>query len=315
MGTAFDCVDVVDVGIYLLGIAGVVLEGYVDRDDLVGIDADGLGDELLGTGVEVIDEFAEAFFRIEDVVLVDLPAGGLALAVIAFYELVHHLPLVGKGNADALVEEGKFTETGGQGIVLVDYALREDGSVGMESDGGSVFTFVALPNHLHRSEGFALGILLHEHLALAAHFGNQEVGKGVDARYAHAVEASGYLVVALAELAARMQHGKHHFEGRTVLLGMHAGGDASAIVLHTHRVVLEDLYVDGVAEAGHGLVDTVVDHLIDQVMESAFRDVAYVHRRSLADRFESFEHLYAVCGILLFRLCYLLFVNVVHSHF
>ena len=75
---------------------------------------------------------------------------------------------------------------------------------------------------------------------------------------------------------------------------MHAGGNASAIVFHTDGVILEYLHVDGVAESGHGLVDTVVHHLVDEMVQSPLGNVTDVHGRALAYCLKPFEYLNTV---------------------
>ena len=102
----------------------------------------------------------------------------------------------------------------------------------MESDDGAVVIRPALPYDLHFGDGFALGILLHKDLPFAMHLCNQQVRQGVHAGNAHAVQTAGHLVVALAELTAGMEHGEHDLESGAMLLFVHAGRNASAIILH-----------------------------------------------------------------------------------
>ena len=58
-----------------------------------------------------------------------------------------------------------------------------------------------------------------------------------------------------------------------------------------------DRDVDPVVLARHRLVDGVVDHLVDEVMEAAETGRADVHPRSEPDRFEAFEDLDVLCGV------------------
>ena len=169
----------------------------------------------------------------------------------------------------------------------------------MEGDDGA--GIVAGADDLDGAERLALGIPLLEDLSLAVHLGDQEVGKGVDAGDAHAMEASGHLVAVLGELAAGVQDRQDDLEGRTVLLGMHVRRDASAVVLNPDGVVLLYGHVYLVAEAGHGFVDTVVNHFIYQVVKAPLCDVSDVHRRSFPHSLKPFEDLDAIGGILLFR--------------
>ena len=72
---------------------------------------------------------------------------------------------------------------------------------------------------------------------------------------------------------------------------MDARGDAPAVVHDGDGVVRVDGHVDGVAEAGHGLVDGVVDDLIDQVVQPADVRGADVHARPAAHRLQTLQHL------------------------
>ena len=60
MGSAFYRMDIVDIGKNGLLVAGIVLEGNVDRNYLVRSHADRLRNEFLRIGVKVLDELLEA---------------------------------------------------------------------------------------------------------------------------------------------------------------------------------------------------------------------------------------------------------------
>ena len=55
---------------------------------------------------------------------------------------------------------------------------------------------------------------------------------------------------------------------------------------------------DAVAEAGHGLVDAVIDDLINQVVQAALVGRADVHAGALAHGLQPFQHLDIGGGIL-----------------
>ena len=84
----------------------------------------------------------------------------------------------------------------------------------------------------------------------------------------------------------------------TPFVGMDVDGDAAAVVVDGDGAVDvdDDLYL--VAEAGQRLVDGVVDDLEHQVVQPAFRGVADVHARPLADGIEPFEHFDFVSAII-----------------
>src|SRR5690606_30694117 len=118
----------------------------------------------------------------------------------------------------------------------------------------------------------------------------------VHAAHAHAVQAAGDLVAVLVELAAGVQLGQRDFGGRALglvlVVHLHPGGDAAAVVGHADGVVGVDGDDDVVAVAGQGLVDGVVDHLENQVVQAgAVGGVADVHAGALAHRFQAFEDL------------------------
>jgi hypothetical protein len=49
--------------------------------------------------------------------------------------------------------------------------------------------------------------------------------------------------------------------------------------------------VDDAAEARYGLIDRIVDDLVDEVMEARGTSGPDIHGRSLTDRIEAFENL------------------------
>ena len=109
----------------------------------------------------------------------------------------------------------------------------------------------------------------------------------------------------LAELAARMEHGEHDFECGLALFFVEVGRDASAVILDCDRVVFVDRNVDVGTVSCQRLVDRVIHHLVNQVVQTFFSDVADIHGRTLPDRFQTFEDLDVGGGILLFLLLYL----------
>ena len=104
------------------------------------------------------------------------------------------------------------------------------------------------------------------------------------------------LVRVLVELAAGVQLGQRDLGGRALglvlVVHLHAGGDAAAVVGDADRVVAVDGDDDVVAVAGQRFVDRVVHHLEHQVVQAgAVGRVADVHARALAHRFQAFQDL------------------------
>src|SRR6185436_16143260 len=112
----------------------------------------------------------------------------------------------------------------------------------------------------------------------------------VDDRDADAVQSARHLVAAaVAELAAGVEHGEDHLEGRPALLLHRRNRDAATVVDDGDRVVGMDRDVDLRGVAGQGLVDGVVDHLVDEVMQTAHAGRPDVHAGALADGLETLE--------------------------
>ena len=127
-------------------------------------------------------------------------------------------------------------------------------------------------------------------VALPPHFGVHPAGERVHHGDTHAVEAAGHGVAAAAELAAGVQDGHDHFNGGLVLGGVHVHGDAAAVVNHLDAAVgLEDNF-DVRAVPGQGLVNRVVHHFVDQVVQAARPGGADVHAGPFADGFEALKN-------------------------
>jgi hypothetical protein len=134
--------------------------------------------------------------------------------------------------------------------------------------------------------------------ALAAHLDGEPFGERVDDRDAHAVEPPGYLVGLVVELPAGVELRHHHLHGRAVVLLVRVNGDAAPVVGDGDRPVVVDRHRDGLAVAGQRLVDSVVDHLVDQMVQPPVVGRPDVHGRSLANGLEPFQGLYLVCAVL-----------------
>ena len=217
----------------------------------------------------------------------------LAVRLALLVEVAH----VGERETHPSIQVGQVAQPRRQYVKLVDRALEYRG-IGVELDGGAVVALGAVAYDAHRAGGLAIGILLHVDVTAAPHLGAQVVAQGVHATHAHAVQTARHLVGTFVKLAAGMQHGHHHLEGRLVQLLVLVDGNAAAVVFHYDRVVLEYGHLYVVAESCQGLVDRVVDYLRHQMVQSLDVCIAYVHRRTLAHGLQAFEHLYVVRRVL-----------------
>ena len=111
------------------------------------------------------------------------------------------------------------------------------------------------------------------------------------------MQTARHLVAVVVELAAGVEDGQHDFR-RRLAARMLIDGDAAAVVDDRDRPVDVNRHVDLIAETGKGLVDRVVDDLVDEVVQARRSGRADVHGGPLADRLEAFEDPDLVRGIL-----------------
>ena len=197
--------------------------------------------------------------------------------------------LVADDELDALVEEGHLAQARGDRLEVVVGGL-EDVLRGVPGHRGAG----ALAG-LHRADLLEVGVGdaelegLAPQVAAVLDLGDEAGGQRVDDRDADAVQTTGDLVAAAAELAAGVEHRQRHRERRHLLAGGGVGGDAAPVVLDPHAAVGLQGQHDPVADAGQRLVDAVVHDLPDQVVQAALTGRADVHAGALAHRLEALE--------------------------
>ena len=195
--------------------------------------------------------------------------------------------LVDDGDGQPLVQERVLPEPGDQGVVGVHRGL-EDVRAGEEGHRGA--GLVGRLVLVERGDRVAEHEVLAPAVAVPLDVHREGGRQRVHHRDADAVQATGDLVAAVAELAAGMQHGQRQGHRRDLLLGMLLDRDAAAVVDDLDPPLGQDPDEDGVAVAGQRLVDGVVDHLVHQVVQAALPGGADVHAGTLADRVETLEH-------------------------
>ena len=133
-------------------------------------------------------------------------------------------------------------------------------------------------------------VVLAPDVAVAADLEMEFLGEGVDDRDADAVEAAGdFVAAAVAELAAGMEGRQNDLRRGSLLFLQFFDRDAAAVVADGAAVIRVEDDDDFAAVAGEGLVDRVVDHLVDEVVQAAGAGRADVHTGTLADRLETLE--------------------------
>ena len=146
----------------------------------------------------------------------------------------------------------------------------------------------------HVQRGFGLAVVkAHEVFLVVAPDGDlQLVGKGVDHRDADAVQAAGHLVRAMVEFSPGVKLGHDDLGRRNSFLGMDVHGNPAPIIHHRHRFVGVERHRDEVAESAQRLVDGIVHHLIDHVVQArSVIGVADIHAGALAHGVEPAQHL------------------------
>ena len=239
-----------------------------------------LGEQRLLGRVEVLDE-------VDDATLVLV--GDLLLLL---------RPLVGEDDLQAPVQErhrlqplehGAGDELGALGDEDRRVRPERDGRAGLATARRRVADDLDLALRLA-----ALGELLAVALAVAVDLDQEALGQRVDDADADAVQAARHLVALAAELAAGVQHGEHDL-GRALALvrsrRVRIDRDAAAVVVDAAAAVGQQRDADARAEAGHRLVDGVVDDLPDEVVQAGQAGRADVHARPLAHRIETLEDL------------------------
>ena len=270
VGAAFDGVDQVGERVKPFDVlVGVLETGLYRNAVLFAADDDRSGRQRLFALVDVGDELRDAAFV--------MICPGLAFG------------FVDEDKLESRDQEGHLAEAiaqrlGRKGDLVENFrvgpechrraALRRRRAAGQAGNGRAALeTFVPFP-------------------AVAVDRDLQPFGKRVDDRNADAVQAAGDLVIVIVELAARVQHRQHHFEGGTPVGGMRIHGNAAAVVADADALVGVQRHRDFRAEAGQRLVDRIVNHLVHAVVEPSRRRIADVHARPLADGVEPFQNLY-----------------------
>src|ERR1041384_2214925 len=201
-----------------------------------------------------------------------------------------------KGDASTLVDVADDFEalTDDRGIEL---DLREDCSVRMEVDRRPRSARGA--RLLQRTRWLAA---FERHLpggAVAFDARAQLPRQRVDHAGAHAVQATGSLVIALLELSTRVEHREDDFERTLLRLRVLVHRNAAAVVAHRYRAaVLVQRQRDVRGVAVHRFVYGVVEDFPHQVMQAGGAHTSDVHR-SEEHTSELQSLAYLVCRLLL----------------
>jgi hypothetical protein len=246
VASALDGVDVVRERVDALVVRLVVLERDLDRHADVAAPR--------GKAALAAQEDRRAVQRCARAIQV-LDEGDDAALVTEVVGLVR--ALVRDLDPDACVQERQLAQALRQHVEL-HLGHGEDLPIGMERDprprlvGGADLFEVRLR--------LAPSVRLTPDLSLAADLELEPGRERVHDRDADTVETARDLVGAVVELAASVQRRQHDLGSGALLRGMFVHRNAATVVADGHAAVLVQNHVDLFAEAGHRLVDRVVDH-------------------------------------------------------
>src|SRR5690606_14347066 len=224
--------------------------------------------------------------------------GELALEVVAQSVLVvpaHALAagLVEQRHRQARAEHGLGAQQVAQ-RTQVELRAVEILRVRPEAQARAGIALADAAHDLKPARRFAAGEVHAVLVAVALDVDLEPARQRVDHAHADAVQAAGEGVVAVVELAARVQPGQDQFDAGDLLLGVHVHGHAAAVVGNLAGAVGEQDDLDFAGVARKGLVDRVVDHFLGQVVGAAG---VGVHARPAADGVEARQDL-DICGVI-----------------
>ena len=145
----------------------------------------------------------------------------------------------------------------------------------------------------------AAGVALLPQHAVARHLHLHLLRQRVHHRAADAVQPAGGGVGLAAEFPARMQRGEDHLQrGQVLELRMRIDRDAAAVVAHREPVAGLQRHLDEAGMAGHRLVHGIVEDLRREMMQRRLVGAADIHAGAAADRFQPFQDLDVLGGII-----------------
>ncbi len=115
--------------------------------------------------------------------------------------------------------------------------------------------------------------------------------QGIHYRDTHAMQTTGNFISATAEFTACMQHGHYDFKRRLLKLYILTYRYATSIIDNSDRVILMYNHLNPVTITCECLIDTIIDDLPYQVMETFRTSRTNIHARTFPNRFQPFQYL------------------------
>ena len=205
--------------------------------------------------------------------------------------------LISENDGQTLVQEGHFLQALSHGV-KVELSDFEDLSVWPEALLGAGTASLL---HLLEFLGNRVVEVLTPQVALALDFSFHAGGQCVHHGNTHAVQTAGNRIGIRIELAAGVQLGHDHLDGRHAC-GVHLHGDTAAIIDDLNAAIFQQFYFNLGGITRHGLIHGVIHDFPHQVVQAAFTGGTDVHAGSLTNGFQSlkdgdgFRAVIALCG-------------------
>ena len=272
--TTFDSVDIIDVRVYVLIEVGIVDHSHLNRRTVfLGVEMDDLADKRRTRTIDVTNELREALLGVEHFLL------AVTLCV--------HYTLILEHDFDAGIEESEFAHSVRQNLPVVN-RFGKDGIIGPELHERTCFALLPVTDRLlfgdcvHRSKRFAFCIILAVDSAVTIDLYVHRLRERVHAADADTVETTGHFVAILIKLTTGMEDGHNDFQRGLMLLRVHIDRNTTSVILDSNGVILVDMNGYLVTETGERLIDGVIHHFINKVVQTLERYIADIHRGAFA---------------------------------
>ena len=279
MRAAIDIADVVGKNQHVFGVTVVVLHRHFAVQHRLGIFPGKIDNILMKRFFALVEMFDEC----------PNPIG-------EFEHLFLIVSVVPEGDLQPAVEIRQFPDSFEQCIVC-KFGIAEYFLIGLKSYFCPAFSGLAY--FFDSALGDTSCTLEMKVFSVAIHIGLKPFAQGIHHADADAVQPAGHFVTAVVKLAAGVQLREHDFQSTYLRVLVCLDRDTPAVVLDGATAVRVDTHADVITRSRHGLVNGIVQNLIDQMMESCAAAVADIHIRPFAHRLQAPEDLYVTCVIFL----------------
>ncbi len=197
--------------------------------------------------------------------------------------------LVFQFDREARVQERQLTKAGRQPVELEFDGIDENRRIREKGNHRTGFTRIDFADHMQRFRGFPAFEADQMDFSIAHDFSFEPIGKRVDALCTDPVKTTGVFISALAEFPACVKIGEHELNGGHAEFFVHVDRNAPAIVRDRNRTIDVNRNFDQAAIACEVLVDRVIQHFENAVVEATLIGIADIHAGPLADGFQALQ--------------------------